>query len=281
MRKATFFSENFDEVVRHIEKILQNSKYTTTTPGLSDLQFSCLVLEHTPERLRFSEAAEQAILDASFRLLALLMEAKRLREVNAKIHVENNNLRNTIAERSALQRRQIEERDYRAGVDATRRQGSTVKDHKSTRGSSPKQSGSSERHFLSTWEPTFPPPQPEIDLGKCLCKHYKQRITHWDCIDELRSVALAEQLTREFEEEDKILRKQAAELSRTTQAIFECSICMEEVPEDSVALMDGCQHSFCRACIRGYIVSKIDERRYPIPCPVCMMDKKNEYPGRK
>ena len=175
MRKATFFSENFDEVVRHIEKILQNSKYTTTTPGLSDLQFSCLVLEHTPERLRFSEAAEQAILDASFRLLALLMETKRLREVNAKIHVENNNLRNTIAERrSALQRRQIEERDYRAGVDATRRQGSTVKDHKSTRDSSPKQSGSSERHFLSTWEPTFPPPQPEIGLGKCLCKHYRR-----------------------------------------------------------------------------------------------------------
>ena len=105
MRKATFFSENFDEVVQHIEKILQNSKYTTTTPGLSDLQFSCLVLEHTPERLRFSEAAEQAILDASFRLLTLLTEAKRLREVNAKIHVENNNLRNTIAERrSALQR---------------------------------------------------------------------------------------------------------------------------------------------------------------------------------
>ena len=92
MRKATFFSENFDEVVRHIEKILQNSKYTTTTPGLSDLQFIFLVLEHTPEILRFSEAAEQAILDASFRLLALLTETKRLREVNAKIHIENNNL---------------------------------------------------------------------------------------------------------------------------------------------------------------------------------------------
>lgn len=60
---------------------------------------------------------------------------------------------------------------------------------------------------------------------------------------------------------------------------FECGICLDEHPEDSVARIPQCQHSFCRDCLRGYIQSKLEEHRFPIFCPMCIAGRDNPEPG--
>jgi hypothetical protein len=86
-------------------------------------------------------------------------------------------------------------------------------------------------------------------------------------------------MAREFAEEDATLRQQADDLKGLQQITFECCVCMEVVPEDDVARMDNCKHAFCRDCIRQYIISKIEDHRYPIVCPICSTEKENRNPG--
>lgn len=88
-----------------------------------------------------------------------------------------------------------------------------------------------------------------------------------DFLDE--SITIAAQKQRQYDEEDTSLRAQRDELARCSQRRFECGICLEELPEDSVARIDPCGHSFCRECVRNYIGSKLEEHRFPIVCPIC------------
>ena len=55
--------------------------------------------------------------------------------------------------------------------------------------------------------------------------------------------------------------------------VFECGICMEEMPEDFVARTDPCGHAFCRECVRGYVSTRLEERRFPVLCPTCTAGK--------
>ncbi|KAH9016423.1 hypothetical protein EDB83DRAFT_232584 [Lactarius deliciosus] len=48
---------------------------------------------------------------------------------------------------------------------------------------------------------------------------------------------------------------------------------MESIPEDSVARLDPCEHAFCRECMRGYVSTRLEERRFPILCPTCTAGK--------
>ncbi|KAH9028401.1 hypothetical protein EDB84DRAFT_277312 [Lactarius hengduanensis] len=63
-------------------------------------------------------------------------------------------------------------------------------------------------------------------------------------------------------------------LSQAVQRVFVCGVCMEEMPEDSVARLD-CGHAFCRECIRAYISTRLEEHRFPILCPTCAAGKGN------
>jgi hypothetical protein len=54
---------------------------------------------------------------------------------------------------------------------------------------------------------------------------------------------------------------------------FECGICMEEMPEDSIARPDPCEHAFCRECLREHVTARLDEHRFPILCPTCIAGK--------
>lgn len=98
-------------------------------------------------------------------------------------------------------------------------------------------------------------------------------------LEDMSSLILAQRMAHEFEQEDAKLRQQVQDLKGWVQATFECCVCMEKVPEDDVAKMDNCKHSFCRDCIRQYIVSRIEEHRYPIICPICSTEKENQNPG--
>ncbi|TFK66840.1 hypothetical protein BDN72DRAFT_127511 [Pluteus cervinus] len=60
---------------------------------------------------------------------------------------------------------------------------------------------------------------------------------------------------------------------------FECRICFDEHVLDDIARVDGCDHVYCRECLRGYIVEGIKARKYPIRCPVCATVKDTKLPG--
>lgn len=82
---------------------------------------------------------------------------------------------------------------------------------------------------------------------------------------------LAIRVQAKFEEEDMMLRHQLQALQRQqeTQSTFNCCICMDELPTDYIARVDACGHSFCRECLRQYVTSGLEDRRYPLLCPEC------------
>ena len=55
--------------------------------------------------------------------------------------------------------------------------------------------------------------------------------------------------------------------------IFSCGICLEIHQNDFLAYVIPCGHPYCRQCLKDYVVSKIEERCYPILCPGCLAGK--------
>ncbi|KAG0699977.1 hypothetical protein DFH29DRAFT_934380 [Suillus ampliporus] len=92
------------------------------------------------------------------------------------------------------------------------------------------------------------------------------------------SAAAALELQQSFDVEDIQLRDQMQALASTTPHNFSCAICMDEQSADNSVELE-CNHPICRACIRGYVCSKIEEHRFPVFCPVCMTESNNRRPG--
>jgi hypothetical protein len=86
---------------------------------------------------------------------------------------------------------------------------------------------------------------------------------------------------REFEAEDALLVAERAALQKEVQAVFECGVCFDKYPEDYVARIPDCTHGFCRDCMKGYVVSKLQDKLYPIFCPICVTDNARVEPGGK
>jgi hypothetical protein len=76
-----------------------------------------------------------------------------------------------------------------------------------------------------------------------------------------------------YDDEDPALPVQCAEPTKSAQCLFECSICIDEMPLGSIARIDSCGHTFCRECLRGHVTARLDERRFPILCPTCTANK--------
>ncbi|KAI9434828.1 hypothetical protein H4582DRAFT_1818325 [Lactarius indigo] len=86
-------------------------------------------------------------------------------------------------------------------------------------------------------------------------------------------LSYARRLQNEFDSEDRALSAERHKLSKNVQRVFQCGICMEDMPEDSVARPDPCGHPFCRECMRGYVSSRLEEHRFPVLCPTCTAGK--------
>ena len=63
------------------------------------------------------------------------------------------------------------------------------------------------------------------------------------------------------------------------EAFFECVICFEDVPEEEGIRLLPCAHGFCRDCLAGHVSSKIEERKFPVFCPLCMTEEGNASPS--
>jgi hypothetical protein len=91
--------------------------------------------------------------------------------------------------------------------------------------------------------------------------------------DDDRSYTL--RLQREYDAEDHALAVQRNELSKAAQRVFQCGICMDDMPEDSMACPDSCGHMFCRECLRRHVSTRLEEHRFPILCPTCTAGQGN------
>ncbi|KAN0119147.1 hypothetical protein V8E52_004594 [Russula decolorans] len=98
--------------------------------------------------------------------------------------------------------------------------------------------------------------------------------------DTLSSRHLAAMLQRQFYEEDYLLAAEHADLlaAAEQQRVFDCGVCLDTLPEESIARIDPCGHSFCRECVRGLVASQIELRRYPVLCPTCTAEPENNRP---
>ena len=76
-------------------------------------------------------------------------------------------------------------------------------------------------------------------------------------------------LLRNVDDKDRVLSAQHNELAKSTQQLYMCGICMDEMPENSIVRPDSCGHAFCRDCLRGHIIARLDEHKFPILCPSC------------
>ncbi|KAJ6456119.1 hypothetical protein C8R45DRAFT_581638 [Mycena sanguinolenta] len=54
---------------------------------------------------------------------------------------------------------------------------------------------------------------------------------------------------------------------------FECGICFEKHAEDFVSRVSKCNHRFCLNCMKSYVISKLEDKVYPIFCPTCTTDR--------
>ncbi|TBU32933.1 hypothetical protein BD311DRAFT_775091 [Dichomitus squalens] len=90
--------------------------------------------------------------------------------------------------------------------------------------------------------------------------------------------ALASQLQRAYNEENRQLAQQLRHLKEIQPTFFDCGICFERHQDDHLARVMPCGHSYCRPCLRAYAVSKINEHHFPIVCPSCVADRgRSEY----
>ncbi len=95
------------------------------------------------------------------------------------------------------------------------------------------------------------------------------------------SDALAIELQRAYDAENRQLERQMKDLKDIQPVFFDCGVCLERYQDDHLARVMPCGHSYCRPCLRGYAVSKIEEHRFPIVCPSCSVDKnRSEHGGR-
>ena len=92
----------------------------------------------------------------------------------------------------------------------------------------------------------------------------------------MHNLNAASKLQKAFDTEDALLRNQEMQLRSYLQTTFNCGICLETCPKDDAATVDGCGHMVCRSCMRGFIISKIAEHRFPILCPICAA---GDYPA--
>ncbi|CAE6369143.1 unnamed protein product [Rhizoctonia solani] len=87
---------------------------------------------------------------------------------------------------------------------------------------------------------------------------------------------LALKMQEEFDAEDQLLTELAAEEPEQSKNVFDCGICFETFHMGALAPMEGCDHKYCRECMRDYIKSKLASRTFPLLCPTCHASKGNQ-----
>ncbi|KAF8639063.1 hypothetical protein AX16_010369 [Volvariella volvacea WC 439] len=87
----------------------------------------------------------------------------------------------------------------------------------------------------------------------------------------------SELLVKDLEWEEELASlgtKQRTGLPRNRT--FDCGICLEAMPIGVSVGVEGCDHELCEECMKEYVTTKIQERKYPITCPLCQVAEGEE-----
>lgn len=57
------------------------------------------------------------------------------------------------------------------------------------------------------------------------------------------------------------------------ESTFECGICGDRQDNSVKISLVVCGHTYCRDCVTSLVKAKIDDNRYPIVCPECLIDR--------
>ena len=215
----------------------------------------------------------QAVLESSLAQLSMQAEISELRSQNEFLKSEQQRLESEIKESEARSREQ--ERQQQQQQQQFRSSSGSQKyfDNSSasprqfpplTRQSSTPSSSKASTSNLSPFGPDSRSAGSSSSLGLGRPGKPPTPPSHRD-----DSILEAMRLQNEFNKEDRALSAQRAELSKYAQRLFECGICMEEIPDDSIARPDPCGHTFCRECLHEHVITRLNERRFPVICPSC------------
>ncbi|KAJ7750690.1 hypothetical protein DFH07DRAFT_746063 [Mycena maculata] len=90
---------------------------------------------------------------------------------------------------------------------------------------------------------------------------------HWDHTQQTSDESVvAAKVQRLFDDEDRCLHAERVALQVQR---FQCIACLEECPEDDLAPIHSCVHTFCRTCLRDHVVSELTQKILPTFCPQC------------
>ena len=103
---------------------------------------------------------------------------------------------------------------------------------------------------------------------RAIAMHLERKFWKQEHADAKMSAALAAQEAMHAESE-RLTREHRQIMLKYRQVIFRCSICIEDLPLDSVANVEQCGHQFCRECLRTHIVSNLRSGVFPVICPLC------------
>lgn len=66
----------------------------------------------------------------------------------------------------------------------------------------------------------------------------------------------------------------------SADALGECGICMEDMPQRDMAIIPHCKHVFCYPCVRQYVSGRLQDGRLDMPCPSCAIDPNRGKDGK-
>jgi hypothetical protein len=271
------FNSSIDSTARALTELFAVDSRLLADKGMQwEMQllanFSGHMLLSIPEAEDSFAELSVTVLESSLEILALRAEVEELKSRNLSLIKDKklleNKLDDTFAKTSVKRDKRKSRSNYAAPSESLVHQGSyafassskTDSDYWSHDAQSPRSPV-----IYYSGEPFSPSTADDQDPSTL-------DSTSDDVLRQSANVALQMQI--QFEEEDRRLRAEHAELvAHSIQTIFKCSVCLDEHPEDYVASVDTCRHTFCRDCLRAFIISKLDEHCYPIFCPICTAEK--------
>ncbi|KAJ7656293.1 hypothetical protein DFH06DRAFT_1091170 [Mycena polygramma] len=215
------------------------------------------------EHTNSGEDLMEAVLDSSLVVLRLQAEVADLKFQNSRLTRDRQSLERSLPS-SSKSSGNSRESQFIGTPSASEASSSKI-----TRYVTPPSSGkpTSSRDPQSIAGPSKP-------SAKIASSSKKPRISNAQAAQLDDDYLVAAQLQRDWEREAVL-----EALQKPVQRVFECGVCFDEHPEDDVARVADCGHGFCRDCMKGYVVSKLKDKLYPISCPTCMTDAARAEPG--
>ncbi|KIJ14058.1 hypothetical protein PAXINDRAFT_13174, partial [Paxillus involutus ATCC 200175] len=219
-----------------------------------------------------AQALEDSLLTSSLAALSLQAELSALQRENQILTTENRLLENSVVKfEEELREEKIKAERFGPSPATGKTAWGAVGDSPTSQRTTTTREIDPDREFPHHSSTGKTPRRPFGDSSA------SQRTTTTHEIDP--DLEFARSLQANFDAEDIERQYQTDQLLRTAQRRYHCGICLDDFPEDDAVHIDSCGHDICRDCARGHVCTKIDERRFPVLCPVCMADHTNPNPG--